>query len=437
MNPTRYPVNGQDLFNYLAKYFASDHQLHAVLSFSGLLDEQRLAKAIRYTLDIEPVLGCRFVEDRPTPYWERRDDLDQIDWCPVIKTTEPQVNQLLQQFWATPTEPTEDPLVQARIFRTHQDILCIKIDHSCSDGGGLKEYVKLVEFIYNQLGKNLFFTPEANPHYSRESSQIFAPLGITEPLQSWDQSRTNALPTWSFPSNPGEDSKPTHTIRQIDKEHFALLKEYSQSQNVTVNDLLITAYYRAFFTVTDYADQVPRCVQVTVDLRRYHPNRKADGICNLSGSEHIHVSHEPNERFDHTLQRVKQQMDNHKQNLCGMHTAFVFEFFASLGLEGTCQWFQGARASAIQDNLSTPFLSNFGYLSEAILSFGDLQAEQGYMISPCFFSPGFMASASTYNDVLTLCVGYYQSSRDTAMVETFLDLMITELLEVIKENHAL
>ncbi len=54
-----------------------DYQIHFIAEFNGMLDEERLARAMRLMLDAEPVLGSRFVKHWRAPWWQREEGLPQ------------------------------------------------------------------------------------------------------------------------------------------------------------------------------------------------------------------------------------------------------------------------------------------------------------------------------------------------------------------------
>ena len=100
-----------------------------------------MARAVRLTMDAEPVLGCRFVKHPWRPYWERRDDLDRLHLCSVVEPQDPESE--LWRFIAMPLDPYEDSQVQVRIFRSGTDTLCVRLDHLAADGAGaiLRRYL--------------------------------------------------------------------------------------------------------------------------------------------------------------------------------------------------------------------------------------------------------------------------------------------------------
>ena len=107
--PESYPAQPQDLLSLLGRRVANQ-QLNSLMHLDGSLDADRLRSALRLTLDGQPVLGCRLVEDPRRPYWERRDDLGSTTACPVIRCED--LDAEVQHFVVTPTAPTRDPLVR-------------------------------------------------------------------------------------------------------------------------------------------------------------------------------------------------------------------------------------------------------------------------------------------------------------------------------------
>lgn len=83
--PTSLPVTGLDRINYLYKYGHSNIQLQAVITFDQHLDTDILKKAVGLSLDAEPVLGCRFIEDDKQAYWQRFDNPDEVQWIKFVQ----------------------------------------------------------------------------------------------------------------------------------------------------------------------------------------------------------------------------------------------------------------------------------------------------------------------------------------------------------------
>ena len=114
-------MTAQDAYNYAASKVFSDQQLCFVIKLSGKLDENVLAKAVRLSLDFEPVLGRKFVENGGNPFWERVNDFDQTKTCHLLETSSPQ--KALEEFVNEPIHANVDPLVSVKIFREKMPIM--------------------------------------------------------------------------------------------------------------------------------------------------------------------------------------------------------------------------------------------------------------------------------------------------------------------------
>ena len=75
-------------------------------------------------------------------------------------------------------------------------------------------------------------------------------------------------------------------------------------------------------------------------------------------------------------------------------------------------------------NVTFPLLSNFGVLAE--YHFGELQMVNGYITSPVMYSPVFMLGASTFNDEMTLSIGYC-GQENVEQVKRLIDAYLEEL----------
>ena len=208
--PNKFTVTTQDAYNYAASKMFSDQQLCMILKFGGMLDENVLAKAVRLTLDLEPVLGCRFVENDGNPFWERRNDLDEAKLCWVVKTTDLEFD--LQAFINQPTHADADPLINITIFRENGlDTVCIKLNHAACDAGGLKEYALLLSDLYSMLATCGRSSIQPNLG-RRDQGQIFERTKDPKTLAM----KGFPTPTWAVPQKEGNER--LHAFKTISQD---------------------------------------------------------------------------------------------------------------------------------------------------------------------------------------------------------------------------
>ncbi|MDD2998623.1 MAG: hypothetical protein PHV05_06130 [Candidatus Riflebacteria bacterium] len=417
------PLHGQDIFSFLASLYSSNNHLNMVITFKERIYENRLARAVRITMEMEPVLGCHVAEVGDSIGFVRRDDLDSLDLCEVFETTDPETD--LQRHIALPIDAQKDPMVQVKILRTpEKDIVVVKMDHTCGDGGALKEYVVLLAKIYNNLCSNvsctnLLIAPRQN------AFQIMRQFGMDELLKAWKPSGTPPPPTWFFPCSGYQNLNPRFELFQLSNQQFETLKRRARENGATVNDILLTAYFRALFIINPSKAAQPRPVSVSVDLRRYLSETDRHTIANVSSSFNLLLAEVIKEPFSNTLERVIQAKSelNLEQEI--IPSALFFEILRKFGSSGARKWFEGATKLSQKANFSPPFLSNIGMIAPVML--GESIASECYAVTPAMFAPLFMLGASTYNKTLTMVINYHASDLNQHDIKAFWGSMHEDL----------
>ncbi len=422
--PLTFSTNGQDWFNYCA---ASNCLVQAVLTFNQQLDVGRLEKALRLSVDIEPVLGCKFTVDQNKPYWQRLDNLNNLDWCPLELAEE--CSDSVRHFLSVSLDTAKGPQIQARLIRSSsQDTLCLKLNHTCGDGGALKEYIRLLAGIYTSLEKG-DVDIEPNINGNRDQTKLFDILKISNLHAHFRPELAGQPPTWSFPwdSQNLEPRIVKTNYRVIHGGSYERLGAFAKKENVSINDILLTAYYRSLFQMLQLVESDPMEIMVTVDQRRYLPDKKAESICNLSGAVRIRIGRIIGESFRDTLLRVSGEMNKLKESNPGVNSAILCELLGIMSFSQAYEIYKGGYAQVLAKGKSSPILSNFGVISNSSIIFGKNDVQEAYIVSPALYPPGFMLGASTYRGTLTLIVSYTDPGTQQKDVEEFLDLLCSEL----------
>lgn len=427
--PSEIPTSGQDWANHIAGYNTSDTQIKMVLEFENRLDIDCIIRAVRLSIDAEPVLGCSFEEHSQNPSWKRLVNIDEVNWCVLqhAESKEKSINDFLKE-----NSKLENRQVQVKVLRcSESDVLCVTLNHSCSDAGGAKDYLYLLSDIYSSLCHNKDYRPKPNIKAKRDAGYVFKELGITDLRKVWNPQLGTSRPTWAFPYHKGSPQELNFAIRRFDAKRFKELVSFAREKSATINDLLLTAFYRALFDMILPNPLEPMEVTVTVDLRRYLPSKKAETICNLSGAINTRVSRVEGETFLSTLDRVSEIMKSFKSNTPGIHNAAAMELMRGMNYSDVAMFMKNAAKAAADSGKNSPLFSNLGVMAEYPFKFGDNHVKDLYLVSPAAYSPGFIFSFSTYNNVITLSVSYYEPTTRKENVEKFLDIIQNELISCI------
>lgn len=412
-----------------------DHQVHCVLSMDGRVDEDRMNRAVRLSLDAEPVLGCRFVERWWRPYWERRNDLDRTRLCHLTETTD--VEQEQMRFLTTPMDPCVDPLVEVEILRSLTDTLCIKMSHVVADGGGMKEYVDLLATIYRRLAEERDYVAAPNLRGRRSLRQISSRFGFLDKLRIircglQDIIESNfPVPYWNFPFDKVgclEKPKRAFVIRRIGPERVRIIREYSRNQEATLNDVMLAALYRVLYSLIKPEPTVNFRLRMIADLRRYLPVTKGEAICNLSGFVHLNIGTELGPAFDDSCFRVRDRMNTIRAGFPGLGdvslSAIVFKWFPFFLAR---RLFRFALRQLIRSGNIPPILTNWGAIEPERADFGDVTAEQAFGAPPTVFPPFFSLTVTSFRETLTLCTGFLENAIARRKIEHLLERLENEL----------
>lgn len=432
--PGVFPANGHDIYNYVGRYRMGNFHSQAVLKLDGKLDFERLTKAVRLTVDAEPVFGCSFVKGNP-PYWKRLTNIDEIEFCSFEETTD--VNEAVKIFLNSRLDMDNDSKVKIRLIRSERyDVLALKINHACCDGTGVKEYIQLLSDIYTKIdGSDEAYTPKPSTRGRSDQDRLFQSLGIENPSDSWIPGSDISSPTWAFPWLQDTSNKTQIVTCKLLPDQLDRISTYAKSKGATYNDMILVAYYRAMLSMGQPLYGVPMAVNVTVDLRRYLPDKKTEAIRNFSGSVNTSLSMVKNESFEETLSRVVYMMKEIKNGYPGLQSAIGLERVETISFKEVLAYYQATSKSDKEmphvfcGKRCIPALSNLGILSKSLIKFGNVTAIDYFIVPPVVSAPGILLAVNTYNDVMTMAAGFFENTVNYVDMERLLNNIKHELIE--------
>ena len=379
--------------------------LGGVVVFDGRLDEARMGHALRLLLDAEPVLGCRLDADAVPPVWQRFGGLDSMRILDVRDSPAPAA--AATKFVAEPFDFSVDPQVRAALFRgPSADVLVVRLGHYAADGGALKEAMYLIGDIYRTLGEQPDWTPEPNSAGVRSA---MTGAGFFETLLSFRQSDVATLPSdWSVPLLGGRGAE-SYVTASVMPEVLRSAAVLGRSVGATVNDIILTAYYRTLYRVLDAVPGSRTPLMMTVDLRKHLPAGTRTALANISSAWSVSVSPKEDEAFDGTLARVVEATRAWKAAGAGRGSAtgipLVNAFTRKKGMNVVRKMMSGAVDPKADTKLGGAVLTNIGVIDERRLDFGtSAHIADAWLLAPV--TPmGIGLAASTYRDHLVLSAG--------------------------------
>jgi NRPS condensation-like uncharacterized protein len=421
--PKRFPTSALDKLTYCLQE-TSDQLIHLIIHYNGTLDFELLKQAIKISLNLEPVLGCKFVEHPKQPYFERRNDLDKVKYCSLIKTTN--LQKELHNFVLQEIDSTTDPLFFLAVFREKNDILCLKVNHVLMDGAAILEFLSLITKIYSCLEKKTPITIKPNFNPQRTLQPVFKRIGLLKRLILLFKTKAPKS-SWSFPWHDTARTNKNFIVHRFTRDRFRKIKAYSKVNNATINDLLITAFIRALLTIVT-RKPTDRLVSVTtVNLRAYLPGKKADSLCNLSTGAYPTIPYFSDKSFAEMLALVVKKTNKIKQNYPGLGPALALKQLFRFKFSKAKKLVQQGIQKDLETKETHPILTNVGLIPDQALDFGLLEAEDAYLITPIVFAPGFIMGVITFKEKMTCSIGFCEGSYRKELVEQFIQEFDNEL----------
>ena len=420
---TTFPVHGQDIFNYLAGEFGSDCQMHLVIQFDTQLDEEIVQEATYQVTQAVPILGCRFIEDGIKACFSMPTPIGKNIFFDMLQTETTEND--IREFIAAPPESLHSNLWHVRLFRARtNDILCIKLNHTCSDAAGLLKIYHLLAASYTRLSKGTTEPVQAT-YTDRAAIPFLHNLGIEDPRQAWKPQPPIKDDSMVFPHKGNRNLVPSFCTKLLPSATFKKMKTYGITHGATINDLLLTAFYRALFKITECENNHVGRISVSIDLRSQMPSHEHRIAANTSAAFTAATEYIEHETFQDTLQRVSSMMSDLKKTHAEIPIAAIMETFGLMPFSAVRQMMASMREIALDNKFVSITLSNVGKITPEI--FADSSPVDAYFIGPAMFTPGLMLTASGYADTLMLAVNYFSSDIEEDIVQILLNEIAYDL----------
>lgn len=394
----------------------TDHTMRFVAKFSGRLDLDRLNKAVNLSSEAFPLIRSRLNENRYRPRWEDGNYLAN-DIVYFVESTS--ISEIVTRFLRESVDAFCGPQLKIAVIRSENtDTLCILINHMLCDAAGFKEYLYILSEIYMDWESKSEY--KAWTMGNRKIEQIYQTFSFRDRLKIlFSKSNGTPDPTeFEFEEAAGS---PFAELRMIPREQFTRLKIYAKEHDATVNDVFLTAYIRLLYRYFGHTVIVP-CV---VDLRKYLPNRKAKGICNLISNLTCDIGPEPGSLFEQTLLKVVKAMDKEKADISCVKSPVVMEkAYNILPYKLT-----RSIVEKVYSDSKIEF-TNIGVIDKSKLLFGEAEINEAYILGSIKYRPHFELSVSTFDDAATFCVHYSGTSSDREKISLFLNELVSELKNI-------
>lgn len=421
-----------DKVNVVLEQFG-DHVMHLVFAPEKMLDAERFSRALRLSLDAEPILGCRLVGGVITPRWLRWEahELDRFELCRVVAAVD--VEEQLQAFLLQTMDCRVEPMVQARIFRSDHDVVCLNVSCVPIDGRGLLIYLERVFRIYDRLADTPHYIPPSSGFGLRSTDalvryfrwwEVFSLLYFGLRNQ-WQDRRT--AHNWKFPVRESPRMARAFHHYQFQPATLDVIEAYRHQHGVTFNDILLAAFYHAMQRIIKPASGTVCCVLNTYDLRRYEKAPAPARVANYSSFVNCNVRLDRGLSFQSLILRVREAMAERKRHFPGITEGpFIWPLFRFVP-------FALARrvvAALLQHRgESIPVLTNVGVIDMQKLRLDGAPLRWLLPYAPLEYPPKLTVTLATVGRRVTLSLGYSRLHFDEQQVRDLFVQMEAVILQ--------
>jgi len=398
---------------------ASDRMGRILLFFKGRLDEALLERAVELTIEAEPILGYRYVYDPWRSYWSKVGDEARVKPFRFIRCA--RSDDRLYDFMIEPIPLERAPLFRVGLLRSDDDVLCIKVHHMIMDGGGALAFLGLLSSCYRELSRDPNYHPAPQIGRPNGPREVLRNGGLAPAIKGLPKIGIRG-PTWGIPKHSDDLAGRAFMVRQLGPARVGALRDYARLRGVTVNDVLLTTYYRSLFKIADPPRSVPLRIEVPIALRKYLPPGRRSSVCNLAGVFFPTIDRRDDERFEDTLTRVHSAMNAMKQRKEELAEMLFIELVLLPGMF----LIKGA-AKFIDFEIAHPALSNLGVVDPALVDFGAVQPDDVQTLGPVHFPPNVGMGVNTFRQRMTLSLTYCDTAVETETMERLFELFLGEL----------
>ncbi len=425
--PKRIPAEISDRIQFFLRSNA-DQQMRFIIYLSQNVDIDVLRKAFRLTIYNEPIFSYTYKEEKNQVYWQKQDVIDStalIDLIDNVNDVAAEVNHFL----TLTISPFDFPIVKARIIRAgNKDVLCINMNHTPTDGAGLKEFVKILASNYSKLIVHPDYTGTANIKGDRSIKQVTKSFTFNQKIQFIKQGfkKPRRAPSWSFNWNKSVDDKQNQFVTtKISSGTFDSIKKFGKLNDATINDLILAAFIRVFVTTNPDNQFTAKPVIVPVDLRKYIKPGNNSAICSLTGSLICNISEDIGLTFRDTLKKVCKEMNYKKKIHAEMHM-----LAPQLVLSKFIPYVKLKEQTMHHKMPPIPLVTNVGIINPSDINFGGIPPDYSYITGVVCYGNYFCMGYSTFNKEITFSIGFTGSDLQIQKVKVFLDSFKAELEKI-------
>jgi NRPS condensation-like uncharacterized protein len=380
-----------------------------------------MQKAVTLLVKAIPMLSKAYKNEAGNSYWE---EMESENWDNIFTIVFEKDD--FDRFCFSKTDAATGPQIKVCLMQADRDAVSIVMNHMVCDGTGFKQCVYLLANIYSHLIKEPDYLPDYSIDGERGFKKITQSVNIFSRTAAllFESKDNNQNSNCEFPLIKSADTTPFIITHEIDESLYRDLRNSSKSDKVTINDVILTAYFRVLSGLVEMDGKVFN-IPIMIDMRRYLADNGFQAITNLSSTVAIQIAVTKGEPFSQTLNKINTEMAVKKAGNLGLNTF--------LKLDVLFKFFPKKSYQLLKNSLNNPkiCMTNLGIIDSKKLFFEKSPVSNAIVCGSIKYHPHFQMSASTFEDKMTFCVNLYGSQSDREAILKFFALIEAELISYI------
>lgn len=414
------PAGGGERAQYLLRGY-NDNTIRFVLNYPGLVDPDVLRKAAKAVVESVDVLHGTFFSDGTMAYWHINEDVGETNYFHYVET-EGDPAKTAASLSLLPVYPEDKVQMHITLVQSEEkSCIVIRQSHLVVDGGDGKYLIgKLVE-AYNLILTSGNTDSLKVKDGSRAPEKVYEKLGMSDMKDLMSNPLSSVETAYPYPTT--ETGMARVTSKVISAGTMSAARKKAKAVGATANDLLVTAFYRAYAAMDGVDAAVPMSVSSMMDLRRHCVDGDSEGLCNMSGALPTTLENGCTGSFEETLAEIVKQTTAAKENpYAGLEGMPIMH-----SLTRTMPiWLLQMAIGKIYGKLSLG-LTNLGNLKCADYALGELVPNGGLFGGPLKKKPGMQVSVMSFDGECVLAVVGVYTKEDAALLQNTLDRMEQEV----------
>ena len=414
------PAGGGERAQYLLRGY-NDNTIRFVLNYPGLVDPDVLRKAAKAVVESVDVLHGTFFSDGTMAYWHINEDVGETNYFHYVET-EGDPAKTAASLSLLPVYPEDKVQMHITLVQSEEkSCIVIRQSHLVVDGGDGKYLIgKLVE-AYNLILTSGNTDSLKVKDGSRAPEKVYEKLGMSDMKDLMSNPLSSVETAYPYPTT--ETGMARVTSKVISAGTMSAARKKAKAIGATANDLLVTAFYRAYAAMDGVDAAAPMSVSSMMDLRRHCVDGDSEGLCNMSGALPTTLENGCTGSFEETLAKIVKQTTVAKENpYAGLEGMPIMH-----SLTRTMPiWLLQMAIGKIYGKLSLG-LTNLGNLKCADYALGELIPNGGLFGGPLKKKPGMQVSVMSFDGECVLAVVGVYTREDAALLQSTLDRMEQEV----------